>query len=195
MQESLDERQAKIHEWARECFGDEQACSLPHRGLRLLEEAAEAAQAAGVSVAMAHKLVDYVFNRPVGDLGQELGGTATTLRCLAQAAGLSAEGEEVREMERVLSKPREHFIARNAAKNAVGLCAVDIKPCDPPDACKMHGRCWAHSDEVGADSPGKAAYDRYCAHAGDHDYEGKSCPGWFDLPQATRDHWAAAAGA
>lgn len=121
---SREFRQISVHAWAVQAFGLEEANSITQRGLRLLEEAAEAFQACGGTVEMAHKLIDHVFSRPVGELAQELGGTGVTLLALAQAAGLDAEAEEVREVERVLSKPIEHFRQRNAAKNAAGLKAT-----------------------------------------------------------------------
>lgn len=81
----------------------------------------EAYQACGGSEEMAHKLVSYVFSRPTGQLGQELGGVAVTLLCLAASAGLSADMEEQREVRRVLSKPLEEFTARNVLKKEAGL--------------------------------------------------------------------------
>jgi hypothetical protein len=119
--EARDTRQRKVGEWCEAAFGTEHATSLPQRGVRLLEEAIEAYQAAGGDLAMGHKLLDFVFARPVGQLGQELGGIGITLLALAQAAGLSADGEEAREFDRVLAKPLSHFTARNEAKNAAGF--------------------------------------------------------------------------
>ena len=70
---------------------------------------------------MAHKLVTFVFARPAGTVGQELGGVAVTVLALAAAAGLSADEEEAREVHRVLSKPLREFSERNANKNAAGF--------------------------------------------------------------------------
>ena len=116
-----DLRQAMTVEWARAAFGQDEATSVPQRGLRLLEEAIEAFQACGGDEAMAHKLVSFVFARPPGTVGQELGGVAVTVLLLAAAAGLSADEEECREVHRVLSKPLGEFTARNANKNAAGF--------------------------------------------------------------------------
>ena len=121
---SRDERQQAIFAWSKIAFGVEQSTSLEQRGLRLLEEAIEAFQACGADREMAHKLVDFVFDRPVGQLHQELGGVSVCILALAAAAGLSADEEERREVERVLSKPIEHFTKRNEAKNAAGFLAV-----------------------------------------------------------------------
>lgn len=117
-----DDRQRAIHVWARAAFGDDQATSLPQRATRLLEEAIELYQACGTEdPAMAKKLVDYVFDRPPGEISQEIGGVAVCLLALAAAAGLSADREELREIERVLNEPIEEFTRRNAAKNAAGF--------------------------------------------------------------------------
>ena len=116
-----DQRQAMTSDWARAAFGDAEATGIPQRGLRLLEEAIEAFQACGGDEAMAHKLVSFVFARPPGAVGQELGGVAVTALLLAEAAGLLADEEECREIHRVLSKPLREFSERNAAKNAAGF--------------------------------------------------------------------------
>jgi hypothetical protein len=121
--EARDSRQQQIEAWCIAAFGHAEATSLPQRGLRLLEEAAEAAQAVSVDLAMAHHLLDVVWSKPAGEIGQELGGVGVTTLALAAAAGLWADEEEAREATRVLSKPIEHFRKRNQAKNDAGLRA------------------------------------------------------------------------
>ena len=116
-----DERQRKVFAWAKAAFGIAHATSIPQRGLRMLEESVELFQACGGDQAMAHKLVDFVFGRPAGDIGQELGGVGVTVLALAAAVGLSADDQENREVNRVHSKPPEEFAKRNAAKNAAGF--------------------------------------------------------------------------
>jgi hypothetical protein len=123
MNDNRDARQIDIAEWAAATFGAEQVSSVPQRGIRMLEEAIEAYQAAGCDRAMAHKLVDFVFDRPPGDLWQELGGLGVTTLCLAQAADMSADYAERAEITRIKGKPREHFAARNQAKNEAGFLA------------------------------------------------------------------------
>ncbi len=133
-------RQAQVYAWCRLAFGEEHANSLHQRGLRLLEEAIEAYQAAGGAADMAHRLVDHVFSNPVGALNQELGGVGVTLLALAAAASLSADEEEDREVDRVLSKPLEHFRKRNEAKNAAGFNVVGPSIAAPgldPDQVQM----------------------------------------------------------
>lgn len=116
-----DQRQAMITNWARMAFGEAEATGIPQRGLRLLEEAIETFQACGGNEAIAHQLVKHVFERPPGQVGQELGGVAVTVLALAAAAELSADEEECREIHRVLSKPLREFTERNASKNAAGF--------------------------------------------------------------------------
>lgn len=94
---------------------------MVQRGLRLLEEAAEAAQACGVASDQAGRVVDVVFSRPVGEIAQELGGVGVTTLALAAAAGVDADDCEHNEVVRVLTKDPEHFRRRNAEKNALGL--------------------------------------------------------------------------
>jgi NTP pyrophosphatase (non-canonical NTP hydrolase) len=133
-----DRRQEMIANWAEMAFGREQTTSIPQRGLRLLEEAIEAFQAAGGDEGIAHKLVEFVFARPVGTVGQELGGVAVTVHLLAAAAGLSADEEECREMHRVLSKPLREFTDRNASKNAAGFLQLVAGKVLPRNPCCPH---------------------------------------------------------
>lgn len=120
-QMNRNDRQAAVISWVHAAFG---ADSVAQRALRFLEESIEAYQAAGCDAAVAHCLIDYVFDKPAGVLNQELGGVGVTLLALAATAGLSADEEEQREFARVLSKPLAHFSARNQAKNAAGFIAT-----------------------------------------------------------------------
>jgi hypothetical protein len=77
--------------WIRECFGEEFAHSQEERTLRFLEEALELAQAAGLNRQDAEHLVDYVYNRPAGEVKQEVGGVVVCLGALCSAAGIDME--------------------------------------------------------------------------------------------------------
>lgn len=127
-----DRRQVQTHAWCLAAFGDHDARSVQQRGIRLAEEAIETAQACGCDPAMLHRLIDHVYAKPVGELAQELGGLGVTLLALAEAAGLSADQAERREVQRVLAKPLAHFAARNAAKKAAGFHTSAAKTV-PPD--------------------------------------------------------------
>lgn len=132
VQSDRDRRQAQTHAWCVAAFGDHDARSIPQRGLRLMEEAIETAQACGCDPAMLHRLIDHVYAKPAGGLREELGGLGVTLLALAQAAGLSADDAEALEVERVRAKPLAHFAARNAAKQAAGF-HVSETAADQPD--------------------------------------------------------------
>ncbi len=131
--DARDDRQKTVAAWCAGAFGAEQAGSLPQRGVRLLEEAIEAYQAAGCDRTMAHLLVDFVFDRPPGRLGKEIGQVGVVLLAIAHAAGISADEEEAREVARVLAKPLAHYTARNAAKNAAGFLAAAGASVVPPE--------------------------------------------------------------
>ena len=116
-----DHRQAEIHAWCMAAFGDHDALFIPQRGLRLVEEAIETAQACGCDPVLLHRLIDHVYSKPVGELPQELGGLGVTMLALAAAAGVSADAAELCEVARVKSKPLSHFAGRNEAKIAAGF--------------------------------------------------------------------------
>jgi hypothetical protein len=118
-----DLRQQKVVDWGIDAFGKDHMTSVEQRGLRMVEEAIEAAQAAGCDPAALHHLILYVYSKPVGDLRQEVGGTQVCLMALANAAGFSADQAEQQEIERVISQPAEHWAARNRVKNEAGFVA------------------------------------------------------------------------
>lgn len=88
MNSLIREFQQTVGTWCRVCFGVEVAQDKRIRNFRFLEEALELVQAAGCSKEEALQLVDYVYNRPVGELPQELGGVMVTLAAWAEAHNL-----------------------------------------------------------------------------------------------------------
>lgn len=125
-----DNRQTVCVNWGLRAFGAEHCHSVEQRAVRFLEEAIELYQAAGGKLDMAHRLLGFVFERPVGTIENELGGVGVTTLMLAAAAGRSADECERLEVERVLSKDPEEFARRNAEKNAAGFDtkAYPVKP-------------------------------------------------------------------
>ena len=151
-----DQRQTLIADWACKAFGEAEATDISQRALRLLEEAIEAFQACKGDEALALKLVKFVFARPPGWASQELGGVAVTILALAAALGVSADQEECREINRVLSKPISEFTARNERKNAAGF-RMDLPKlpcpwagCPTPESCNdtQHARNTCAGPEV-----------------------------------------------
>ena len=136
------QRQYAVGRWCADAFGAEHASSVPQRGMRLAEEAIEAAQACGLTQEQVHHVVSYVYGRPIGELAQEIGGVSVTLLALCEAAEFSADTVELTEIERVLAKPLEHFKRRNQEKNDAGLVASRLQsPAQSAEAeCDLQDR-------------------------------------------------------
>jgi hypothetical protein len=71
--------QWRVKSWMAQCFSPEICADKQERCDRFLEEALELVQASGYTAQRANTLVQYVFNRPVGQLPQEVGGVMVTL--------------------------------------------------------------------------------------------------------------------
>jgi hypothetical protein len=81
--------QSQVQMWLVECFGLKVASDLEQRTHRFFEEATELSQSVGMRREHAHQLIDFVFDKPVGDPAQEVGGTMVTLAGVCCAAGLN----------------------------------------------------------------------------------------------------------
>lgn len=82
---NMEEFQTRVYPWLLECFGKMAAGDKEKRIHRFTEEAIELAQSAGATKEEILILVDYVFDRPQGEIKQEVGGVMITLAafCLA----------------------------------------------------------------------------------------------------------------
>lgn len=83
--------QARVYDWMAKCFMRPDSMLPVQRSFRFVEEALELAQASGTSREEALRLVEYVYGRPAGRIGQEIGGVMVTLSGLATSFGLSME--------------------------------------------------------------------------------------------------------
>lgn len=126
--------QARVEPWLRECFGDVIPFDKIERADRFVEESMELAQTTpGFTRDRAHALVDYVFDRPVGEPAQEVGGVMVTLAayCLANGLDMAQAGET--ELARIWTKVPQ-IRAKQAAKptgSALPI-AVDRRPRKAP---------------------------------------------------------------
>jgi hypothetical protein len=114
----------------RECFGDVIPFDKVERADRFLEEALELAQTtSGFTADRAHALVDYVFNRPVGQPAQEVGGVMVALAayCLANDLDMAKAGEA--ELARIWTKV-EQIRAKQAAKPTGSALPIAPPPAD-----------------------------------------------------------------
>lgn len=107
--------QARVHDWMLACFGEVIASDKTERNHRFIEEALELAQSLGCTRDECHQLVDYVFDRPIGEPHQELGGVAVTMAALATASGLDVVQAAEDELQRCRDKT-EKIRAKQKAK-------------------------------------------------------------------------------
>jgi len=81
--------QADVDHWMVDCFGEKTTKNTQERSHRFLEEALELVQTLDCSKEDAHDLVEYVFNRPKGEIQQEIGGVSITFLALCNAVNES----------------------------------------------------------------------------------------------------------
>jgi hypothetical protein len=93
--------QDRVEPWLVECFGEMIAGDKEERNHRFLEEALELVQACDCTADEAHKLVDYVFSRPVGEKSQEVGGVHVTLAALCLAQDIDGQAAAEAELSRI----------------------------------------------------------------------------------------------
>lgn len=91
--------QDRVVPWMEVCFGKKSSKDHNERNLRFIEEALKLVQACNFNANEAHYMVDYVFNRPVGEKKKEVGGTMVTLAALCLAHGIDMQEEGDRELD------------------------------------------------------------------------------------------------
>lgn len=109
--ETYQERVAAAH---HALFHDDPT-DVAERLARFFEEVNEACQAFGMSREDAHKLVDYTYNRPVGDPAKEIGAAMLTLASLSVVAGLDLAACAEADLEKL---QRPETVARIRAKRS-----------------------------------------------------------------------------
>lgn len=130
---NMQEMQVKVADWVRQCFGPDALGEKETRNFRFLEEALELVQAGGCSREDAHKLVEYVYDRPVGEMGQEVGGVSTTLAALCASQGIDWGYQAGLELRRV-NQPEvmEKIRIKQASKMHGGPLPGSYAPIDQP---------------------------------------------------------------
>jgi NTP pyrophosphatase (non-canonical NTP hydrolase) len=121
--------QSEVADWMLTCFGEEITADRLERADRFIEESLELAQTMPQFTAdRAHALVDYVFGRPVGEVGQEVGGVMVTLAAMCNVSDIKINDEAERELARIWTKV-EAIRAKQAAKptgSALPIPAPDL---------------------------------------------------------------------
>lgn len=130
----LTERQMKLILWAIRSFGNS-TTDLKERARRLLEEAVELAQAVGVEEHQSAEIVRYVYQRPAGQIEQEIAGVTLTLEALHACYVIqyvtNRDLDEIAEMElnRILAIPMVRLRDKHRAKVRAGISAGTCSAC------------------------------------------------------------------
>ncbi|WP_411839555.1 hypothetical protein [Paracoccus sp. ME4] len=107
--------QRRTGTWVRQAFGRNSLESPIERAQRILEEAAELAQAVGLPASQARSVITDVYAREPGDVGQEVGGLMVCIGALCEGLGVDMAAATEREMSRVEAPA---VIAKCRRKNA-----------------------------------------------------------------------------
>lgn len=109
--------QKRVLNWLMACFSMQVCRDTTERNHRFLEEALELVQSTGCTRSEAHQLVDYVFDRPVGEPFQEVGGVTITLSALCSCINIDQEEAGEAELSRISAPATmEKIRAKQAAK-------------------------------------------------------------------------------
>lgn len=107
--------QGGVDLWMQQCFGPEISGDKTERNFRFGEEALELMQANDCTKEEAHALVEYVFNRPKGEVRQEVGGVMVCLAALCNALNIDLLEAGTTELSRCWEKI-DKIRAKHAAK-------------------------------------------------------------------------------
>lgn len=112
--------QARVSTWMEQCFLPSLYSNMTERGDRLLEEVLELLQSKGYDPTRVGTLVNYVWNRPMGEPSQEVGGVMVTLAGYCWIAGLDMHECGDTELARI-NRPEvmAKIRAKQEAKNAL----------------------------------------------------------------------------
>lgn len=106
--------------WGVGLFGSE-ALNPEERLMRFFEEAAELAQAGGMSRRVVDIILDRVYARPDWNVRKEIGQAQACLEMYAHVIGESSDDLAEKEWQRVQTIPREDWERRHAAKIELGM--------------------------------------------------------------------------
>jgi hypothetical protein len=125
--ESESSLESRVESWVASRCGRDQM-SVQNRAIRLLEEAVEVCQSAGISRDMIVRQVDHVFARPAGEIIQEVGGVAVCLLGLCAALKTKFSSAAMAEIERIEAKPVEEVRGSLARKADADLVVFAAEP-------------------------------------------------------------------
>jgi hypothetical protein len=110
----------RIAGWVRSRLGEKALMDRQERAARLVEEAIELAQAEGVPEIRIVNVARRVYDRPVGEVEQEIGGIGVCLLAYCHASGFNFVTLTDREVTRIEKVPVEVSRAKHNAKVRAG---------------------------------------------------------------------------
>lgn len=119
--------QARVGQWVQKCFGSEIARNLGERAMRVVEEAVELAQSAGVTEAQVRRIVERVFSRAPGKLYQEVGGVGITLLAFGEAADITVAKATQDELLRIEKPENIKRIREKQNEKAAAGTAIEYR--------------------------------------------------------------------
>lgn len=126
---NANDYQDHVGVWMRKVFPPEIVSNEQERAMRFLEESLELCQSLGLSADKVAKVAEYVYSRPVGEVGQEIGGVMITLACLCETTkwDMMILGEY--ELDRI-NQPEvmEKIKAKQVTKAILGITPDELKP-------------------------------------------------------------------
>lgn len=114
------QRQRVVLGWASRVFGTV-TCNVRERAFRLIEEAIEVAQAAGIEVNLVERILYRVYSREAGDVYKEMGGLLITTLAMCEMLNADADELERDELERILALPESLVREKHDHKRALGI--------------------------------------------------------------------------
>jgi hypothetical protein len=118
----INDLQDRVKTWVIDCLGMTALLDKKERVTRILEEALELFQATGLSKSAATEMIDYVFDRPQGEIMQEAAGLGTCLLAWAAAHGVSLGDLIIVELSHIeLPNIMKQIREKNVAKKQAGV--------------------------------------------------------------------------
>lgn len=105
-----------LYDWIVRTFGGRRANDPHEQALRLLEEATEVAQAAGVDRDLVTRITDHVYSKMPGTLATEVAQARLCTLAVSATLGLNGDVIEDAEIARVLSIPTKDLRERYRLK-------------------------------------------------------------------------------
>lgn len=117
---SRNQRQRLVLRWATRVFGTI-TTRIEERAMRVVEEAIEVAQAAGISQNTVEKILYRIYGKEPGRIEEEMGGLLVTTLAMCEVLGAEADELERNEIERILALPEGRVQEKHETKRALGI--------------------------------------------------------------------------